>query len=162
MTISSGDMLEGLYRATQALGTKSVNSDAQFEVEGRPDMTVLIEQFPWPTLGSQGEIEYPLPLGMRSALPQQINTYQQGPIRFSETISGSVMNFMKYLISVGGVFNGAVYEGTSERFTRGYKLVGCFFVPDATDRDWENRTQLMKINGTLHFNFFGAELTPTL
>lgn len=160
MTISAPDVLKGLYTASRALGSPSVNSDATFEVDGQPDMTMLIKQFPWPNLGSQGEIEVPLPLGGKTWEAQQVATAQQGPVTMKENKGGRVMNFMKWLISVGGKFDATVYEGTPERFTRAYKLIGCIFVPDATDRDWENRSQLTLINGTLFYNFFGDELPP--
>ena len=161
MTISAPDTLKGLYKATQALGAKSINSDAWFEVNGRPELSLLIKQFPWPNLGSQGEIEVPMPLGAKSWEMQQIGIAQQGPITITETKAGHAMAFMEWITSQpNGKFDATVYEGTPERFTRGYKLVGCGFVPDATDRDWENRAQLTLINGTLFFHFFGEKLPP--
>jgi hypothetical protein len=159
MTISSADTLRGFYNATKALGTKSISSDAYFEIEGHADLALLTKQFPWPTLGSQGEIEVSTPLGGKTWMGQQIATAQQGPITFTETIAGRVMRFMEDIVANGGEFNATVYEGTPDKFTRAYKLVGCFFVPDAVDRDWENRSQLTLINGTLFYNFFGGRLT---
>jgi hypothetical protein len=160
MTISDPNTLKGFYKATKALGTKSINSDAWLEIEGQADLSLLIKQFPWPNLGSQGEIEAPLPLGSKMWLAQQVATAQQGPVTMTETKAGRVMSFMKWLISVGGEFNAVAYEGTPEKFSKGYKLEGCIFVPDATDRDWENRAQLTLINGTMFYHFFGEELQP--
>jgi hypothetical protein len=158
MTISSAAVLGGFYNATKALGTKSINSDAWFEIEGNADLALLTKQFPWPTIGSMGEIEVALPSGGKTWMGQQVNTAQQGPITFTETKGGRVMKFMKDIVAAGGEFNSTVYEGTPDKFTRAYKLVGCLFVPDASDRDWENRSQLTLINGTLFYNWFGSEL----
>lgn len=158
MTVSSAAVLKGFYTATKALGTKSINSDAWFEIDGHADLALLTKQFPFPTLGSQGEIEVAMPSGGKTWMAQQVNTAQQGPITFTETIAGRVMGFMKAILAAGGEFNATVYEGTPDKFTRAYKLVGCIFVPDASDRDWENRSQLTLINGTLFFNFFGDEI----
>lgn len=158
MTISSAAVLKGFYTATKALGTKSINSDAWLDIEGHSDLALLTKQFPWPTLGSQGEIEVATPSGGKTWMAQQINTAQQGPVTFTETIAGRVMKFMEDIVANGGEFNATVYEGTPDKFTRAYKLVGCIFVPDAVDRDWENRSQLTLINGTLFYNYFGDKI----
>lgn len=162
MTISSAKVLGAFYNAAKAIGTKSINSDAYFEVEGHEHLGLMTKQFPWPTIGSQGEIEVSMPLGGKTWLGQQINTAQQGPLTMTETVGGIVMQFMKAITTnnAGGEFNATVYEGVPDKFTRAYKLRGCIFVPDAVDRDWENRAQLTLINGTLFYNWFGEELTP--
>lgn len=160
MTISSNDVLRGYYNAKQAVGAPSINSDAWFEIEGHEDLALNTKQFPWPTVGTFGEIEVPSPMGGMYYEGQQLKTAQQGPITFSETVTGRVMRFMNDIVATGGKFNANVYEGTPDRFVRGYKLVGCFFVPDQTDRDWENRSQITLINGTLFFNYFGQTLAP--
>lgn len=158
MTVSSTQVLQGFYNAGKALGTKSINSDATFEIEGHADLLLNTKQFPWPTIGPSGEIEYPTPMGGTAAMPAQLKTYQQGPMTFTETVAGRVMRFMEDVIATGAVFQATVYEGTPDSFARAYKLQDCFFVPDQPDRDWENRTQLTLINGTLHFHFFGKKL----
>lgn len=159
MTVSSAKYLKGFYSAAKALGAKSINSDAWMDIEGHSEMGLLTKQFPWPTLGSQGEIEVPGPLGTKSWQPQQIQLAQQGAIAFSETDIGHVMNFMTNVTLSGtGQFNATVYEGTPDKFKRAYKLVDCLFVPDAADRDWENRAQVTIINGTLFFHFFGEAI----
>ena len=155
MTVSSQDVLKSFHNASRALGTKSINSDAYFEIEGHENLSLLIKQFPWPTIGPSGEIEIAGPLGSLGYRPAQLKTGQQGPVTFTETVSGHVMGFMESVIASGAEFNATVYEGTPGNFARAYKLVDCFFVPDQPDRDWENRTQLTLINGTLFFHFFG-------
>lgn len=165
MTVSAVKFLQGHYNAKQAVGAPSINSDATFEIEGHEDLMLNTKQFPWPTLGTAGEIEVAAPMGGMHYELQQLKTAQQGPITFTETVTGRVMRFMEEIVASGGKFNATVYEGTPDRFVRGYKLVGCFFVPDQIDRDWENRAQLTLVNGTLFFNFFGGKLpgnTPVL
>lgn len=158
MTISSNRVLQGFYNAKQAVGAPSINSDATLEIEGHEDLLLHTKQFPWPTVGSWGEIEAPLPMGSMAYHPQQLKTAQQGPITFSETVTGRIMRFMHEIVAQGGQFNAVAYEGTPDRFVRGYKLQGCFFVPDQADRDWENRSQITLINGTLFFHYFGEQL----
>lgn len=161
MTISNNTVLKGFHNASRALGSKSINSDAWFEIEGHENLSLLIKQFPWPTIGPQGEIEVVAPNGSLMYEPQQLKTAQQGPITFTETVSGMVMGFMEKIVEGGAKFNGIVYEGTPDSFARAYKLEECFFVPDQPDRDWENRSQLTLINGTLFFHFYGAKLAGT-
>lgn len=161
MTVSNLDALKGFHNATRALGTKSINSDAYFEIEGHESLSLLIKQFPWPTVGPSGEIEIPGPMGSLGYIPAQNKTGQQGPITMTETQGGMVMAFMENILASGAEFNATVYEGTPDSFARAYKLVDCFFVPDQPDRDWENRTQITLINGTLFFHYFGDKLAGT-
>lgn len=158
MTVSSNQVLQGFYNASKAMGQKSINSDATLEIAGHTDLYLSTKQFPWPNVGPSGEIEYPTPMGGTAAMPAQLKTYQQGPLTFTETTGGRIMRFMEDIVTQGGVFQATVYEGTPDSFSRAYKLQDAFFVPDQTDRDWENRTQLTLITGTLHFHFFGKKI----
>lgn len=158
MTVSAAEVLKGFFNTQQALGTKSVSSDAYLEIEGHEDMGFLTKQFPWPTLGVTDVIEVPGPQGSNSAMPQQVKTYQQGPVTFSETVAGRVMRFMEEVVARGGKFHATVYEGVPDAFYRAYRIRNCIFVPDTPDRDWENRSQLMLFSGTLHFHYFGDKL----
>lgn len=158
MTVSSAEVLKGFFNTQQSLGNKSVNSDAFLEIEGHEDMGFLTKQFPWPTLGVTDVIEVPGPLGSNSAQPQQAKTLQQGPITLSETSKNRIMRFMEDVLRGGGRFNAIAYEGVPDAFYVGYRLRNCIFVPDTPDRDWENRSQLTLISGTLHFHYFGEKL----
>lgn len=158
MTVSSNDMLRGWYNVEKAAGRASINSDATMEIEGFLNMRVLTKQFPWPMVGSAGEIEVPGQMGTTTYIPQQLKTGQQGPIQFKETQDGQAMSFMEQVILNGGMFDATVYEGTPEQFVRGYKYRDCFFVPDQPDRDMENKTQIMLIAGTLFFSYFGESI----
>lgn len=159
MSVTNTDLLRGMYTGVKALGNKAINSDAWFEIEGYEQMGLVTKQFPWPVLGVIGNIEVAGPAGMMMTQPQQVKIVHESPISFSETITGMVHRFTRDIIrNSGGVFNATVYEGTPERFYRAVKLRDCFFQPDNIDRDWENRSQVVMINGTLHFHFFGEEV----
>lgn len=161
MTVSNADVLRGFYNATKAMGNKSVNSDAFFVIDGHEDLALVTKQFPWPVLGVAGEIESPGPLGTASWQPQQLKVNNQGQITFTETVTGRVQRFLDEVIATGGTFNATVYEGTPDNFTRACKIRDCFFQPDQPDRDWENRSQVTLINGTLFFHYFGEFETGT-
>ena len=158
MTVSSADVLRGFYNSTRAMGAKSISSDAYFLIDGHEDLGLITKQFPWPVLGVAGEIEVPGPLGMASWQPQQLKTNLQGQITFSETVTGRVQRFLDDVVANNGLFNATVYEGTPDTFTRACKIRDCFFQPDLPDRDWENRSQVTTIAGTLFFHFFGEVL----
>ena len=144
------------------MGDKSVNSDAYFEIEGQDDLALLTKQFPFPTLGVTGEIEVASPMGAAMWQPQQLKVNQQGQISFYESVSGRVQKFLEDVVAKGGLFQATVYEGTPDRFHRAYKLRDCFFQPDNPDRDWENRSQITMINGTLFFHFFGEKIPSNI
>jgi hypothetical protein len=156
--ISTADILGGFFQSMQAQGDKSISSDAYFEIEGHEDLALLTKQFPWPVLGVSGEIEIPGPLGSLSYQAQQIKTGLQGQVTFSETVNGRVQRFLDAVVAGGGYFNATVYEGTPDAHYGACKIVKCFFQPDLPDRDWENRSQVTNISGTLFFHFYGKRI----
>ena len=157
MTISAPSVMKNLFNQTVALGEKSVNSDAWFEVKGFEGMSLLCKQFPWPELSSAGEIEVPLPVGGAMWQAQQVKFNQQGAVTFLETVDGVVGRFLEQVIAQGGYFDATVYEGTPEQFTQKKDITRCFFQVDPADRDWENRSQVTQISGTLFYHYFGTE-----
>lgn len=159
MALDNIDFLKGIYNTAKLLGDKSISSDATMEIEGYEGLLVLTKQFPWPTIGAAGEIDIAGPLGMSMFQPQQLKTAHQGPVTFEETTKGSIHAFMESVVARKGArFNATVYEGTPARFSRGYKLIDAFFVPDTPDRDMENRSQVTLISGTLFYHFFNETL----
>jgi hypothetical protein len=160
MTVNTSDYLKSQYGLVKAMGDKSVNSDAQFVIDGFEQVRLLTKQFPYPVLTSGGAIETSGPNGMVIAQAQQQKTYFSGQIQFSETIRGDVTNMQQALLALGGTFNATVYEGTQERYHRAVRIVGCFFELDVVDRDQENRSQVTTIGGTIHFHYFGTDDLP--
>lgn len=158
MAVDTAEQLGSTYNIMRSIGAPSVNSDAFCEVIGFEQMGFLIKQFPWPVLASRGEIEVPMPNGGMTYKPQNIKTEFQGPVQLKETADGAVHRFLKELVSRKLEFDALIYEGTAERFTRGMKVRGCFFQIDTADRDWENRSQLTLLSGTMFGNYFGEDI----
>ena len=159
MALSAPQDLKQYHSTAQALGETSVNADGMLVIDGFENLLMLIKQFPWPVTTPQGEIERPGLLGMVMAKPQQLKTYQQGPMTMIETQSGMVQTFLEQVVARNrGVFQGRVFEGTPTRFVRGYRLLDCFFVSDNPDRDQENRATLTTISGTMHYHFYGDKI----
>lgn len=158
MTVSAAEILRGQYNVARTMGDKIVSSDAVFVIDGYDELTILTKQFPWPTLSTGGEIEVPAPLGATHWQPQQLKIAQQGAMAFMETTAGSIQAFLEEISSKGARFNATVYEGTPDRFYRGAKLRDCFFQSENPDRDMENRSQIVLINGTLFWHYFGEKI----
>ena len=157
MTVQTGGYLKGMFDAAKAMGDKAVSSDSIFEIKGSEELSLLIKQFPWPELSPAGEIEVAGPLGMASWQPQQIKVNQQGQITFMETTKGHIADFMEKIIASGGKFDAVVYEGSAENPARVCPIYDCFVQLDNPDRDWENRSQIVLVSGTLFFHYFGAK-----
>jgi hypothetical protein len=155
MTISNTQYLKSFHDATRAMGAKVINSDFTLEIEGFEANYLLAKQAPWPELSSAGEIEVPTPLGSAMWEPQQVKSNQQGAITLMETVAGSIDNMLLGLIAGGGRFNAKIYEGTPQKFLRAKRIVDCFLVMDNPDRDFENRSQILTISGTLFFHYYG-------
>lgn len=155
MSVSQPDYLNSLFQTSIAMGEKAINSDAYFEIVGHEEKSLMIKQFPWPVMSVGEAIEVAMPMGINSARPSQYKAYQQGAVTFYETKAGTANELFRDLISKGGVFEAYVYEGTPENYTRRCRIRQCFVVMDNPDRDWENRTQILMVSGTLHFHYFG-------
>lgn len=155
MTVSNLAYLKEVFDATVALGDKIVSSDAMIVIEGYESLSLLIKQFPWPILSPQGEIEVAGPMGTKTLQPQQVGTAMQGPISFFETKKGHIQNMIEQVINSGGLFDARIYEGTPENHSRSARIKRCFFQLDNPDRDFENRSQLMMISGTMSYHYHG-------
>lgn len=155
--VSAGSYLKTLFNSTRALGDKSVSSDAMFEIKGYEGISLLIKQFPWPTLSPAGEIEVPMPLGSAKWQAQQLKVNQQGQVTFMETKDGAISDFLDALMAQGGTFDATVYEGTPDAHSRKCDIFECFLQLDNPDRDFENRAQITLVSGTLFFHYFGNQ-----
>lgn len=159
MAINSAAYHQDNFRLTLALGDKLNAGDATFSPEGFEGLYLLVKQFPHPSISSGAEIEVPQAGGGKYWDQQPIETAFQGQITFLETSAGSVKQFARDVLASGGYFNVRIYEGTPDRHLRSYKLERCFFKLDPSDRDWENRSQVLQLSGTLFGSYFGVE-TP--
>jgi len=94
--------------------------------------------------------------------PQQLKTHQQAQMTFEETVTGMVQRFLLRKTGAGVYFDATIYEGTPQSHYRSMKIRNCFFQADLPDRDWENRSAITLISGTLFFHFFGETRPGTL
>lgn len=158
MTVSTGAFLQQSYNQIKTLGDKSISSDAMFVIDGFENLRLLCKQFPFPTLSPAGEIAIPTPMGGEAWQPQQVKINQQGAVTFHETVKGDIATFMETVLALGAKFDAKVYEGTMERYHHAVQIRDAFIQFDNPDRDWENRTQVTTVSGTLFFHYFGEKL----
>jgi hypothetical protein len=158
MTVSKAAYLHGFFDEAIAGGRKVVNSDFTFEIEGFESTWLLVKQAPWPELTPQGEIDIAGPVGQAQWQAQQMKVNRQGSITMMEVTPGTISKTLLGIITQGGYFNARNYEGTPEKFLR-YKIFrDCFIQFDDTDRDWENRSQVLTFSGTLFYHYFGDDV----
>lgn len=155
---NTGAYLKQVLGTVAKMGNKAISSDAMFVVDGYEDIRLLTKQFPQPVTSTAGEIEVPGPLGTVTVQPQQLKVYQQGQIQFYETENGDVETFLESLQLNGSKFDATIYEGTMEKYTRAWRISNCFIEVENPDRDWENRSQVLMLSGTLHFHYTGDKL----
>jgi len=157
MSVSSVATLKGLYDDISAMGDAAVNSDFVFQFDDFKDSWMHVVQCPMPHMTSAGEIERPGPLGMMLWQPQQARVAQQGAITLNETVAGHVEGMLLEMLTKGSQykFNATVYDGTVKRYRRKWTFRDAFIVSDASDRAWENRSQILTVTGTLFFHYFG-------
>lgn len=157
MPINEATYHESNFRLTQALGDKLNAGDATFEPIGFNGLYLLVKQFPHPSISGGAEIEVPFAGGGSYFEQQPIETKFTGAIMLLETAAGTVKQFARDVIASGGYFDARIYEGTPDRNLRSYLLERCFFKLDPSDRDWENRQQVLQLSGTLYGSYFGRE-----
>lgn len=160
MAVSTGATMARIHESVRAKGDKAINADFAFEIEGFEDIWLLAKQCPQPELSSEGEIEVATPLGGKVWQPQQVKFAQQGAITLMETEAGHIDDMLQALLTSGnkGRFNAKIYEGTPDAY-RNYKPIkDCFLVLDNPDRDWENRSQVLQLTGTLFFHYYGEKV----
>lgn len=157
MAVNNAAYHEGNFKLTLALGDKVNAGDASFSPDGFEGLYLLIKQFPHPVLAGGAEIEVPMAGGGRYYEQQPLETSFQGSVVFLETVAGSAKQFFRDVLAAGGYFDGRIYEGTPIRYSRSYKVKRCFLKTEPADRDWENRGQVLQLNGTIYGNYFGEE-----
>lgn len=157
MTVSSMAVLSRTFQNTNDIGAKAVQADATLVIDGYEDMVLLFKQFPWPVATVGGVIEYFGPLGQKMGQASQNKTMQEGPVAIYETRTNKAGEFLKQLIADGGEFNGTVYAGRPDDYTRKEDLKKCILVVDTPDRDWENDQQVLILAGTMTFHWFANQ-----
>lgn len=152
-----------MYDKSIAAGQVAISSDFSLQIAGHEDLWVLTKQCPWAEAGSAGEIDVAMPIGFNRWEKQQQKIAMQGPLAFYETQKHTIEQAFLDILATSGInagkFDCIVYHGVPERHVGGKRYTGCFFVPDSPDTDWENRSQVLMISGTLFYHYFG-EIIP--
>ncbi len=155
--INTADYHREKFKLTQALGAKLNAGDASFQPVGYGGIYLLVKQFPHPVISGGAEIEVPHAGGGAYWEQAPVRTNFQGPLTLLETEVGTAQEFVEAVIAGGGYFDARIYEGTPQRHLRSYMAERCFFNIDPPDRDWENRQQVLMLNGTVFFHYFGKK-----
>lgn len=155
MAISNASYLKSFHDVTVSMGAKIISSDFTIEIEGFEQFYMLTKQCPWPIISAGEAIEVPTLMGAAIWEPGQTKFHQQGAISFQETVAGHIDKLLVDIITNGGEFNAKIYEGTPQKHLRYKKIHKCTISAEPVDRDWENRTQPMMINGTMFFHYYG-------
>jgi hypothetical protein len=154
--INSAAYHKSNFSLTKAMGEKLNAGDATFAPIGYGSLYLLIKQFPHPKISGGTEIEVPFAGGGTMYDQSPIKTSFQGQVTFLETAAGTCQQFLKDVLKgPNGKFDARIYEGTPARHLTSYKVVDCFINMDASDRDWENKQQVLMLNGTIFGHFFG-------
>jgi hypothetical protein len=162
MSVSPGQYLKGIYGQAKASGQLAISSDAMIEFTGFEGMAMQLQGFPWPVLSPQGNIEVPTPLGGSRGIPQQVKTMLEGEVTMQETTAGSVSDMLLAMIAQGGTFNGKVYEGDTTNYKFYLPIYDAFLTVSAAERNWENRSQIVSLSGSLTYHFFGEKIPGNL
>jgi len=155
MTLSTDAYLSQALNQLATFGDKSISSDAMFVIDGFENHRLLTKQFPQPILSAGEGIEIPGPMGTVLWQPSQAKINQQGSIQFYETVNGDVETLLTNILARGGRFDATVYEGTMEKFTRGWRITSCFINFENPDRNWEDKQQVLLLAGTLFYHYTG-------
>jgi len=157
MALSTGIYLKKTFDAVNAMGDKFVSSDGQFVIDGFEEYGLLIKQFPWPVMSSGEAIEIPSMMGAKYHQRSQHKVNQQGSIGLMETQAGHIGMLMRELINKGGYFDAKVYKGEKENYTTYHRIERCTIQLEPGEVDWENSTQIMTLQGTLFYHYFGEQ-----
>jgi hypothetical protein len=124
----------------------------------------------WPELTPGEGIEVPTPLGSAMWQPSQCKFHQQASITFQESADAQVHQFLDALLeckAVGthttstGRFDAYVYYGTPDHYIERRKIEDAFIVIDeATETNWESRTEILTFNAMIYFHYYGETDAP--
>ncbi len=158
MSVSHGLYLKNHYLATQQMGYREISSDFQLEIKGYEETSIwMCKQAPDPQIVPGGEIEIPMPLGATRFQPAQVKVAQQGAVALTETMRGHVSSMLLSIIADGGTFDCSLYAGTTKDYLWRKDMWDCFLQLDNPDRNWDNRTEVVTLSGTLFFHYFGEK-----
>ncbi len=159
MAVSDRAALQSVYASAKAQGKSAVVSDAAISIEGYGDSWLMISNVPWPSLTTGEAIPVPLAMGVEKMEPGQAKISHSGAVTIKETQLGAADDLLIWLLEHGGTFKKArLYEGIPDRHTR-VKVIrdGMISVEAPAERDWESRTETLKLSGTMTFHYLGED-----
>ena len=157
MSVSSARQTAELFGAASVLGEKAVSSDFTIQFDGYEKNYAITKTHGWPIVGTAGEIQVPMALGLMMWQKQQIKVNFQSPISFMETRKGHIDDFLTSIARSNEPLQGKIFQGTPSEYTAVKYITGCFIVPDMPETDSEGAGQLMTISGTLFGHYLGEK-----
>jgi hypothetical protein len=157
MPIQPASFHKDNFNIMRSLGTKRNAGDAMLVPRGFGNIGYLLKQFPQPHISGGQSIEVSGPGGLAYFEQAPIDTRFEGAVTFYETDSGAVKTFFSEVLAGSGFFDADLYEGTIDSHFRAYTLRRCFIKLDPSDRDHENKQQVLLLTGTMSFSYFGEE-----
>jgi hypothetical protein len=181
MAVTRGAVIHEFHKQSRAHGEMRVASDFSFQIDAVSVGAGAAEdasfdhlwlytksQF-WPVLTPGEGIEVPTALGSAMWQPSQCKFHQQASITFQESADGVIQQFLDKLLECRqtgtattstGRFDAWVYYGTPESYFERRKIVDSFLVIDeATETNWESRTEILTLNAMLYYHYYGEQET---
>lgn len=171
MAVTRASVIKGFHESARAQGDMRVSADYSLQIDGFEDHWLFCRTQFWPLLTAGEGIEVPSPLGAAMWQPSQSKFHQQAQVTFQESSSGIIQSMFKDMLvctnqqgSVDGKagmarFNAWVYYGTPgepEKYIQRARIEHAFIVVDEpVETDWESRTEIITIPGTIYYHFYG-------
>lgn len=158
MSVTTAQRALEIYKDARALGDKEVSSDFMAVFADYPQTAMLIDKCPQPWLAPFDAIEVPNPLGTSMWQAGQLKVNGEGTISLMETVVGHVQDVLFDMLTTGKQCRTDVIiyaGGSTTAYRRKWTLRDCIFIPEVTDRDWSAREELLRVNGSLKWHYFG-------
>lgn len=165
MAVTRASIIKGFHDESRLSGDKRVASDYSLQIDGYEDQWLYCKSQFWPLLTAGEGIEVPTAMGSAMWQPSQTKFHQQANVTFEENAYGSVNAMLVNLLTCRAAeigygsgasrFSGWVYYGSPEQFIQRARIRDAFMSAEPVEVDWENRTQLVTIPGTLFYHFYG-------
>lgn len=155
MALNPASYHQANMRQALSLGDNLISADATFVPQGFESARFVVKQFPDPKVSGGTEIEVAHAGGGSIYRQAPFDAKFTGGFMMYENVAGTAQRFVEDVMARGGYFDARIYEGTPERNYSSKLVVQCFVRLDPTDRDWENRQQVVMISGTIFGHYYG-------
>lgn len=140
--------VERQFQQFTGLGNIASPSDFIMEVDGMPDVGLLVKTFPIPYATVKGEKEIFLRYGLSVYQPQQLKLSHTGGISIQETEKGHLREFLRQKYKG---FSGRVIHGTKESPLLILPITKAFIMLEDPDADVEAVSTGMVVSGSIFF-----------